>query len=82
MSNPKPICLDTEGACFARSKAGKCNALKECSEHCRFKKPTMTVTNGKEYPINPLYIGTTGMGGIEMRGKAWKEWREEHGYVI
>ena len=82
MSIVRPTCLDTEGACFARTKYGNCSVLNECSERCRFKKPVMTKTNGKNYPINPLYIGTTGMGGIEMSGKAWKKWREQHGYVI
>ena len=82
MSVVRPTCLDTDGACFARTKYGNCSVLNECSEHCRFKKPTASRTKGKEYPINPLYIGTTGTGGIEMSGKAWKKWREEHGYVI
>ena len=82
MSVVRPTCLDTEGACFARTKYGNCSVLNECSERCAFKKASASVTNGKNYPINPLYIGTTGMGGIEMSGKAWKEWREQHGYVI
>lgn len=82
MSVIRPTCLDTDGACFARSKYGKCAVLNECPERCAFKKASASVTNGKNYPINPLYIGTTGMGGIEMSGKAWKEWRKEHGYVI
>ena len=82
MSVVRPTCLDTEGACFARTKYGNCSVLNECSERCAFKKASASVTNGKNYPINPLYIGTTGMGGIEMSGKAWKEWRKEHGYVI
>ena len=82
MSVVRPTCLDTEGACFARTKYGNCTVLNECSERCAFKKASASVTNGKNYPINPLYIGTTGMGGIEMSGKAWKEWREQHGYVI
>ena len=82
MSVVRPTCLDTEGACFARTKYGNCSVLNECSERCAFKKASASVTNGKNYPINPLYIGTTGMGGIEMSGKAWKEWRKQHGYVI
>ena len=82
MSVIRPTCLDTEGACFARTKYGNCSVLNECSERCAFKKASASVTNGKNYPINPLYIGTTGMGGIEMSGKAWKEWRKQHGYVI
>lgn len=82
MSVIRPTCLDTEGACFARTKYGNCSVLNACSERCAFKKASASVTNGKNYPINPLYIGTTGMGGIEMSGKAWKEWREQHGYVI
>ena len=82
MSVIRPTCLDTDGACFARTKYGNCTVLNECSERCAFKKASASVTNGKNYPINPLYIGTTGMGGIEMSGKAWKEWREQHGYVI
>ena len=82
MSVIRPTCLDTEGACFARTKYGNCSVLNECSERCAFKKASASVTNRKNYPINPLYIGTTGMGGIEMSGKAWKEWRKQHGYVI
>lgn len=82
MSIVRPTCLDTDGECFARTKYGNCTVLNECSERCAFKKASASVTNGKNYPINPLYIGTTGMGGIEMSGKAWKEWRKQHGYVI
>ena len=76
MSIARPTCLDTEGACFARSKYGKCAVLNECSERCRFKKAIKTKTNGRDYPINPLYVGMNGPGGREMTGKAW---REAHG---
>lgn len=82
MSIKRPICLDTDGTCFARTKLGRCSVLNECSEQCAFKKASASVTKGKNYPLNPLYIGTTGMGGAEMSGKAWKEWRVQNGYVI
>ncbi len=79
MSVIRPTCLDTEGACFARTKYGNCSVLNACSEHCRFKKPTATKTNGRDYPINPLYVGMNDSGGREMTGKAW---REAHGNTL
>ncbi len=49
-----PTCLDTEGACFARSKDGsnKCQILTDCPERCSFKKPERFVTKGKRYEYN------------------------------
>ena len=72
MSVIRPTCLDTEGVCFARTKYGNCSVLNECSENCRFKKPTATKTNGRDYPFNPLYVGMNDLGGREMTGTAWK----------
>lgn len=34
-----PVCSDTSGRCFARTESGKCRALSEAPEKCRFKKP-------------------------------------------
>lgn len=76
MSVVRPTCLDTEGACFARTKYGNCSVLNACSEHCRFKKPTATKTNGRDYPFNPLHVGMNDSGGREMTGTAWKARKE------
>ena len=79
MSIARPTCLDTDGACFARTKYGNCTVLNECPERCAFKKASASVTNGKNYPINPLYVGMNDSGGREMTGKAW---REAHGDTV
>ena len=79
MSTKRPICMDTDGTCFARTKLGRCSVLNECSEQCAFKKASASVTNGKNYPINLLYAGMNDSGGREMTGKAW---REAHGNTL
>ena len=53
-----PDCKDTTGPCFARYD-GKCRILAETKPNCPFKKEDKEITNGKRYPYNPNYAGTT-----------------------
>lgn len=54
------LCHEEEGECFAQVRDKKCGLLSEtyAPGKCPFKKEYKDITDGKEYPFDPLY-GTT-----------------------
>ena len=50
----KPVKLPDckmSGRCFGKRDGCKCSILTRTSENCKFRKPVMSVTKGKVYPI-------------------------------